>query len=191
MHNLEPYYNWLDKYDPACDTNSPFYGREYSEFEFSTKLYNYYIHPQWDDMGSQTLFVKIIFADYERGYCIIEMLGEWNDCLYNDIMTFKNNVINQMMRLGISKFVLIGENVLNFHASDECYYEEWWSDTRDMQGWIMALNFPEHVINEAEESGITEYIHFNRSNKTVNWRTIDPLTLCQTLDAGIFKVLNA
>ena len=191
MHNLEPYYNWLDTYDSSEDKNSPFYGREYSEFEYSTKLYNFFIHPQWDDIGSQTLFVKIIYAEYDKGFCIIEMLGEWNDCLYNDIMTLKNNVVNQLIKLGINKFVLIGENVLNFHSSDECYYEEWWGEARDRDGWVMALNFHEHVIEEAESSGITEFIHFNKPTQNINWRTIDPLILCQSLDSTISKVLNA
>ena len=191
MHNLEPYYNWLDKYDSSKDELNPFYGIVYNEFQYTTKIYNYFIHPQWDDIGSQTLFVKILFTNYDQGYCILELLGEWNDCLYNDIMTFKNNVLNQLMKLGISKFVLIGENVLNFHSSDECYYEEWWSEVMDMNGWIMALNFPDHVIDEVKQSGITNFIHFNRSNKTVNWRTIEPLVLCQSLDSTISKVLNA
>ena len=191
MHNLEPYYNWLDKYDSSKDERSPFYGTVYNEFQYTTKIYNYFIHPQWDDMGSQTLFIKILFTNYEQGYCIMELLGEWNDCLYNDIMTFKNNVLNHLLRIGIHKFILIGENVLNFHASDECYYEEWWNEAVDMNGWIMALNFPEHVIVEAEQTGITDFIHFNRSNKTVNWRTIEPLVLCQTLDSTISRVLNA
>ncbi len=191
MHNLEPYYNWLDKYDSSKDEFSPFFGREYNEFQYTTKIYNYFIHPQWDDIGSQTLFVKTLFANYDQGFCILEMLGEWNDCLYNDIMTFKNNVLNHFMKLGINKFVLIGENVLNFHASDECYYEEWWDEVNDMNGWIMALNFPNHVIEEVEQIGITDFIHFNRTDQTVNWRTIEPLILCQTLDSTISKVLNA
>ena len=190
MHNLEPYYNWLDKYDSSKDERSPFFGAKYNEFQYTTKIYNYFIHPQWDDLGSQTLFIKILFANYDQGYCVLEMLGEWNDCLYNDIMTLKNNVLDHLMRLGINKFVLIGENVLNFHASDECYYEEWWNEVIDMQGWIMALNFPDHVIDEAEHNGLTDFIHFNRSDRTLSWRTMEPLILCQSLDSTISKVLN-
>ena len=74
------------------------------------------------------------------------MIGEWNDCLYNDIMTFKRNIIEHLMNEGINKFILIGESVLNFHESDDCYYEEWFDEIDD--GWIVAMNFQEHVISQ-------------------------------------------
>jgi hypothetical protein len=35
MHDIEPYYNWRYLYTAETDERSPFYGREYSEFEFS------------------------------------------------------------------------------------------------------------------------------------------------------------
>ena len=88
-------------------------------------IYNYYIHPQWDEFGSRTLYLKIIYADYELGYAIIEMIGEWNDAIENDIMTLKRDVIDAMMQEGIFKFILITENVLNFHSGDKDYYQEW------------------------------------------------------------------
>ena len=47
MHELEPFYNWQHLYIASEDEESPFYGTEYSEFEFSKTVYNYYIHPQW------------------------------------------------------------------------------------------------------------------------------------------------
>ena len=89
MHTLEPYYNWRGLYCAEEDELSPFYNQEYSEFEFSNKIYDFYIHPQWDNIGSQTLFVKLLFAHYGEGYAIVELIGEWNDLLYNDIMFLK------------------------------------------------------------------------------------------------------
>ena len=47
--------------------------------------------------------------------------------------------------LGINKYILIGENILNFHYSDDSYYEEWFDDNGD-NGWIVLLNFREHVL---------------------------------------------
>ena len=38
MHTLEPYWKWRDYYTAEEDEKSPFYGREYSEFEFSDKI---------------------------------------------------------------------------------------------------------------------------------------------------------
>jgi len=113
MHDIEPHYNWLDLYQASEDERSPFYGREYSEFECTGKVYNYLLHPQWDYIGSETLYVKLLFADYEKGFCIIEFIGEWNDCLYNDIMFLYRNVIEILLENGITKYILIGENVLN------------------------------------------------------------------------------
>jgi hypothetical protein len=54
------------------DPRSIFFGRTYSEFEFSQAVYNYYIHPQWDEFGSKTLYLKILFADYDAKFAIIE-----------------------------------------------------------------------------------------------------------------------
>ena len=122
MQDLEPFYNWRGYYIAAEDPLSPFYGREYSEFEYTNTIYNYYIHPQWDEFGSNTLYLKILFTDYDRGFAIIEFIGEWNDALYNDIMFLKRDLIELMMKEGINKYILIGENVMNFHGSDDCYY---------------------------------------------------------------------
>lgn len=101
MQNIEPYDNWRYLYTSEDDERSPFYGREYSEFVFSQTVYNYYIHPQWDEFGSSTLYIKVLMADYSTGYAIIEMLGEWNDAIENDIMTLKRDVIDLLLREGI------------------------------------------------------------------------------------------
>ena len=65
MQDIEPYYQWRELYIASEDELSPFHGVVYSEFEFSNTVYNYFIHPQWDDFGSNTLYLKIIFVDYD------------------------------------------------------------------------------------------------------------------------------
>ena len=110
MQDIEPYYRWRDLYTAEDDELSPFYGREYSEFEYSNTIYNYFIHPQWDDFGSNTLYLKVIYADYNQQFAIIEFIGEWNDAIENDIMTLKRDIIEPMIESGINKFILIGEN---------------------------------------------------------------------------------
>src|SRR5262245_52199155 len=134
MHNLEPYFNWRHRYTAEEDDRSPFFGTEHSEFEFTHAVYDHAIHPQWYEFGSQTLYMKELFADYDEGYVVIELIGEWNDLLNNDIMFLKRDVIEPMMAEGLNKFILIGENVLNFHTSDDCYYEEWWQEADDAGG---------------------------------------------------------
>ncbi len=177
MHSIEPHYSWRTHYRVEEDVNSPFYGKEYSEFEFTESLYDHLIHPQWDNIGSPSLFIKIIFADYQNGYAIIELLGEWNDCLHNDIMFLKRDIADHLMEKGINKFILIGENVLNFHYSDDCYYEEWFEDVMDQDGWIALLNFNDFVLREFSEIDIDSYFVLGGKLNELNWRTKKPKVL--------------
>jgi hypothetical protein len=189
MQDIEPYYRWRDLYVAAEDELSPFYGREYSEFEYSNTIYNYYIHPQWDDFGSATLYMKVLFADYDRGQAVIEFIGEWNDCINNDIMTLKRDVIDPMIRSGINQYVLIGENILNFHASDDCYYQEWFDDLED--GWIVALNFREHVLAEFSKANIDYYLIFGGELNEMPWRLFNPQQLIGRVNEVISRRLIA
>src|ERR1700750_1965459 len=158
MHDIEPYYNWRHVYVSEEDERSPFYKREYSEFEFSSTVYNYYIHPQWDEFGSRTLYLKVLQANYDEHYVIIELLGEWNDAVENDIMQLKREVIDHMIAKGITKYILVTENVLNFHSSDDDYYEEWYNDIKDEGGWIASVNMPEQTQYDFQRSHIDRYI---------------------------------
>ena len=173
MHTLEPHYKWRLEYIASEDPKSPFYGKVYSEFEFSTKIYNYYIHPQWDDFGSETLYLKILYVNYADNYAILELIGEWNDCLHNDVMLLKQGVIDRLQEHGISKFILIAENVLNFHGSDDCYYEEWYEDVADEDGWICFVGLLDHVMDEMEEYGIQHYVNFGIDYNVI-WRPQKP-----------------
>jgi hypothetical protein len=184
MQDIEPYYNWTDLYTAADDELSPFYGRVYSEFEYSNTIYNYFIHPQWDDFGSTTLYLKVLYSDYDLHFCIIEFIGEWNDAINNDIMTLKRDVLESMMEQGINKFILIGENVLNFHASDDCYYEEWFEEVNE-NGWIAAINFRRHVLDEMQKSNIDYYLLLGGELDELNWRTYRPHHLMKHIDTII------
>jgi len=172
MHDIEPFYNWQHLYIAAEDENSPFYGTEYSEFTFSNTVYNYYIHPQWDDMGSETLYLKIIFVDYDEGFAFIELIGEWNDTINNDIMLLKRDIMDELLHHKINKFIIIGENVLNFHASDDSYYEEWFEDVED--GWIVFLNFRDHVLKEFKSSSLDYYFNSGGELNDFEWRKFSP-----------------
>lgn len=188
MHEIEPYYSWRDEYIAAEDEYSPFYQTQYNEFEFDKQVYNYYIHPQWDSFGSHTLYMKVLYTDYDRQYAIIELIGEWNDALYNDIMLLKREILELMMDNGINKFILIGENVLNFHSSDDCYYEEWFQDVED--GWIAGVNFREHVIDEFKYNNIDYYINFGGLLDNLNWRSLKPLQVFKNVEEQLTKRLN-
>lgn len=184
MHDIEPYFNWRSLYRSEDDACSPFYGRQHSEFEYSNRVYNFLIHPQWDEFGSATLYLKLLYADYAEGYAVLELIGEWNDAVNNDIMWLKREVLEVLAAAGINKYILIGENVLNLHGSDDCYYQEWFEEAED--GWIAALNFREHVVQEFAAMNIDYYINFGGELDTFNWRTLTP----QQLFARVNTILS-
>lgn len=187
MHDIEPFYNWRHIYVSEQDERSPFFGRVYSEFEFSQTVYNYYIHPQWDEFGSRTLFMKVLIADYEEKYVIIELIGEWNDAIENDIMELKREVIDVFMQAGICKFILIAENVLNFHSSDKEYYEEWYEEMTDENGWVVILNMPEQTQYDFRHAKLNRYLELM---KLENWRTYKPFHLFKKIDEIELKRLE-
>ncbi len=191
MHDIEPYYHWLDLYTAAEDKQSPFYGRQYDEFAYSQKIYNYFIHPQWDEFGSHTLYMKILYCDYADGYVIIELIGEWNDCLTNDVMFIKRNIVDHLVDEGINKFIILCEHVLNFHGSDDCYYEEWYDDIKDSEGWICLINTLDHVALEMNSFNVHYYVNFGDLFNNLNWRKMSPQILFMTIDQLIHKQTKA
>lgn len=169
------------------DEKSPFFGRTYSEFEYSQSVYNYLIHPQWDEFGSRTLYLKVLYADYSENFVIIELIGEWNDAIENDIMTLKRDVIDDMFFQRITKFILITENVLNFHSGDKDYYEEWFEEVTDEGGWIVALNMPEQSQYDFKRRKLNYYIELMN---IPNWRVYKPEHLFSKIDAVINRRLQ-
>ena len=166
------------------------FDREYSEFEYSTKVYNYFIHPQWDTIHSPTLFCKILFVDYEERFAILEFIGEWNDCLYNDIMQLKREVVDVLQAEGIHRFILIGENVLNFHFGDDCYYDEWFDEITDDDGWIALLNFREHVVTDMQTIDLDSYFVLGGELSELSWRTLSPAHLYERVDNCVSQRLG-
>lgn len=190
MHELEPFYNWQHLYIASEDEDSPFYGAEYSEFTFTNTVYNYYIHPQWDNMGSETLYLKLLFVDYDEHYAIIELIGEWNDAINNDIMLLKRDVIDELAFHGIHKYIIIGENVLNFHHSDDSYYEEWFEDVNDTDGWIAFINFREHVMKEFKRANLDYYFISDGELSDFEWRKFSPGQVFGNISKIISKRLS-
>lgn len=189
MVDIEPFFKWREQfYISEEDNHSPFYGRSYSDFTTENMVYNYYIHPQWDYFGSETLYAKVLFADYEKGSAIIEFIGEWNDAIGNDIMHLKRNLVEALIDNGISKFVLIVENVLNFHGDGDDYYAEWAEEVQDSfnGGWIAFLNTYDHVADEMRQTHIDQYAYFGMAYNGLSWRQQTP----QNVVKGVEAIVN-
>ena len=92
-------------------------------------------------------------------------------------MTLKLEILELLMGEGINKFILIGENVLNFHSSDDSYYEEWFDELEDEEGWVVLLNFHEHVLEEFSNANIDNYLIYGEDFDTIEWRTYNPVQL--------------
>lgn len=188
MHDIEPFYNWEKYYSASEDERSPFHEAEYNMMEYTNTIYGYYIHPLWDFIGSETLYIKILYINYDLRTAIIEMMGEWNDTLHNDIMHFKRNVVDLLLHEGIRKFILLGENVLNFHGSDDSYYEEWFEEVED--GWISAVGFRDFVMEEWKKYHLDYYINFGGNLEIDNWRTMTPLHFYEQVNAMVVRRLE-
>jgi len=179
MHDIEPFYNWQDLYNSSEDERSPFFNAFHDEFNYRNKVYNYYIHPLWDEIGSETLYAKLLFADYEEGFCILEFIGEWNDCINNDIMFLKRDIIEPLENQGIHNFILIWEHVFNFHGSDDCYYEEWYEEIKDEEGSIFFINMQKPVMDEIKLFGIQHFVNLGPDFQDINWRKMNPMDLME------------
>jgi hypothetical protein len=187
MHDIEPFYNWRHIYVSEDDERSPFFGRAYSEFEYSHTIYNYYIHPQWDDFGSRTLYLKVLIADYDEKYAVIELMGEWNDAIENDIMELKREVIDVFEREGIFKFVLIADNVLNFHSGVKEYYQEWYEEVTEENGWIVMIDMPEPTQHDFKSAKLNQFIELY---DLPHWRTYKPFHLFKKIDNELMARLK-
>ena len=130
---------------------------------------------------------KILFTDYEQGYAIIELIGEWNDAIENDIMTLRRDITDVMFKEGITKFILIAENVLNFHSSDDSYYEEWHEQLEDDGGWVVILDMPQQSQHDFKRSRLTNYVGLLDFPQ---WRTLKPEVVFQQVDNWMLRQLK-
>ena len=131
--------------------------------------------------------MKILFADYEQNYVIIELLGEWNDAIENDIMTLRRDITDILFIRGITKYILIAENVLNFHSSDDSYYEEWQEQLEDTGGWVVIIDMPAQSQYDFVQARLTNYIELIDFPQ---WRTLKPEVVFQQLDDMMIKRIN-
>ncbi len=101
-------------------------------------------------------------------------------------MLFKQAIIDRLQEHGITKFILIAENVLNFHASDDCYYEEWYEDVGEEEGWICFVGLQDHVEDEMMEYNLQNYVNLGNDFNII-WRPHKPEIVFEMLQNRIEK----
>jgi hypothetical protein len=77
---------------------------------------------------------------------------------------------------------------MNFHASDDSYYEEWFQDVED--GWIAFVNFREHVLQELRSNGIDYYVNIGGNLDDISWRKLGPRQLYKEIEDFLVKRLD-
>jgi MFS superfamily sulfate permease-like transporter len=114
------------------------------------------------------------------------LLGEWNDAIENDIMTLRRDITDNMQAKGITKFILIAENVLNFHSSDDSYYEDWYAELED-RGWVVILDMPRQSQYDFVNARLNNYIELMDFPQ---WRTLKPELVFEQIDDKMIKRIN-
>jgi hypothetical protein len=188
LQNIEPFYGWLGFYSHEMDENSPFHTVEHNLFEYDRFVYTFAAHPLWDQIESESLLVKILYANYDEGYAIVELLGEWNDLHLNDFKLLCENCLTYLTDAGIRKIILIAENVFNIYLGDDDYYEAFSEELED--GWMALLRARPHVQTEMRQYGIDKYFYWNPAFDDLTWRKLKPWQLFKLVEESMQRLLK-
>jgi hypothetical protein len=190
MHDIEPFWNWRHKYTAEEDERSPFFGEDHSEFEFTNAVYDHVIHPQWDNFGSTHPVHEAALRRPRR-----RLRHHRADRRVERPAAQRHHAVQAEHHRtpdgqGINKFILIGENVLNFHTSDEEYYAEWFEEVSDADGWIALLNFRPHVLEDMQSANIDQYFLLGGKLNALKWRTQEPETVFEVVEGFVMRRLG-
>jgi len=102
-------------------------------------------------------------------------------------MELKREVIDIFEREGIYKFVLIADNVLNFHSGIKEYYQEWYEEVTDENRWIVMIDMPEATQHDFRNAKLNQYVELY---DLPNWRTYKPFHLFKKIDNELMARLK-
>ena len=102
-------------------------------------------------------------------------------------MTLRREITDNLYKAGITKFILVAENVLNFHSSDDSYYEEWKEQLQDDNGWVVIVDMPEQSKYDFKKARLTNYIELM---ELPQWRTLKPEFVFQLIDNEMIRRLD-
>lgn len=72
--------------------------------------------------------------------------------------------------------------MLNFHGSDDCYYEAIYEDISEEMGWMAFVNTLPHVEEEMVNTHIQYYAYLGANLSDVNWRRYKPKQILQLIE---------
>ncbi len=188
LHYIEPFYGWLNLYSHEHDECSPFHQVEHNQFYFDRSINRIPAHPLWDDIGSESLLIKILYADYQAGYAVIELFGEWNDLFDNDFKLLVENCLTYLMDHGIKRFVLICENVFHIYPDGDDYYQALQEELEE--GWICILRARKEVWQEMLDYQIGSYFYQSPVLDELEWRKLKPFQLFYFVESRMRQLLN-
>jgi MFS superfamily sulfate permease-like transporter len=102
-------------------------------------------------------------------------------------MTLRRDVTDLLQKQGIIKFILIAENVLNFHSSDDSYYEEWKESVEEEGGWVAIVDMPIQSQYDFKKARLTNYVTLLDFPQ---WRTIKPELVFNQIDDWMIRQLK-
>ena len=188
LRDIEPYYGWLELYNHEMDNKSPFHEVQHNLFYYDRSINHIPAHPLWDHIGSESLLVKILYADYSEKFAVIELFGEWNDLFDNDYKLLAENCLTYLIDHGINKFILICENVFHSYLETDDYYQALQEELEN--GWVCALRLRDEVKEEMVQYGISSYLYWSPVLDDMNWRTLKPIQLFKIIESRMGKVLE-
>jgi hypothetical protein len=188
LHNIEPFFGWLDMYNHEMDPNSPFHEAEHNQFYYDRSVNNIPAHPLWDFIDSESLLIKILFADYESGFAIIELFGEWNDLYDNDFKLLSENCLSYLIDCGINRFIFVCENVFNAYLDADDYYAAMQEELED--GWMCLLKARNTLIEEMSQYNISDYFFWNPAFDELPWRRMKPAEIFYLVEQSMRKILR-
>jgi len=188
LRNIEPFFGWLAMYSHDRDERSPFHDIEHNQFYFDRSINHIPAHPLWDDFGSESLLLKILFVDYDEGYTIIELFGEWNDLFDNDFKLLSENCLSYLLDYGVDKFILVCENVFHIYPETDDYYQAMHESLEE--GWMCLLRPRPHVLEEMQQYGIVDYFYLSEKLDEIPWRKQKPHQLYRFVEARMPRLLN-
>ena len=72
--------------------------------------------------------------------------------------------------------------MLNYHGDDDSYYEEWYDDVKDENGWICLVNTFDHVLDEMKKFRLHYYLNFGPEYNDINWRVKKPAYIVDEIE---------